>query len=84
VAALGLSVKKVTRAAEQDRPDFAAGRQQWQADVALSLVRLAAAGVAAILVHRGRFPRIPEWIGILAVLLALPEAWSRARCWWPS
>jgi transposase len=31
VAALGLSVKKVTRAVEQDRPDVAAKRQQWRA-----------------------------------------------------
>lgn len=31
VAALGLSVKKVNRAAEQDRPDVAAQREQWRA-----------------------------------------------------
>jgi transposase len=32
VTALGLSVKKVPRAAEQDRPDVAAQRQQWRDD----------------------------------------------------
>ena len=42
--------------------------------VALSFVPLAAAGIAAILVHVRRLRKIPDWIGIMAVLLALAGA----------